>query len=285
MEGYLYKITKNKKVKNLWFKLMNKDFFCKIITYKIDYKNKNDKFYKGMHNLSGVFVQKEENYEFEEKKMLGFSINFINKTRRYYCELESEFNEWIRIIKKVTGYQDLNDIYELKDKLGVGKYGVVKKCVKKGSKREAAIKIISKNNVKLQEMQLMRTEIEILKMCKHSNIIILFDILENDSYIYISMNSLNYLIVMELCKGKDLFTYLKKRNFKVSEARAAELIFNLANAIDYLHSYGIMHRDLKPENILMTNNTDKANLKLLDFGLSKIVGPNETCQESFGTLV
>lgn len=52
----------------------------------------------------------------------------------------------------------------------------------------------------------------------------------------------------------------------------------------YLHSYGIIHRDIKLENIMMTDDTDKAIPKLVDFGLSKIVGPNEGCKETCGTL-
>ena len=57
----------------------------------------------------------------------------------------------------------------------------------KANKREAAIKIINKKNIKLEELQLARTEIEILKMCQHPNIIRLYDVLENHLYIYISM--------------------------------------------------------------------------------------------------
>lgn len=90
---------------------------------------------------------------------------------------------------------------------------------------------------------------------------------------------------MEYCSGGDLFSYIEKRGFKLSEPRAAALIHKLSAAVFYLHSYGIAHRDLKPENILMTDNTDEADLKLLDFGLSKIIGPSETCSEPFGTLV
>jgi serine/threonine-protein kinase Chk2 len=59
---------------------------------------------------------------------------------------------------------------------------------------------------------------------------------------------------------------------------------SLATALYYLHSYGIAHRDLKPENVLICNDTDTSDVKLVDFGLSKIVGPNETCNDPFGTL-
>lgn len=90
---------------------------------------------------------------------------------------------------------------------------------------------------------------------------------------------------MEFCSGGDLFSYIEKRGFKLSEARTCELIHKLAMAVCYLHSYGITHRDLKPENILMTDDSDSADIRLLDFGLSKMIGPNETCTEPYGTLV
>lgn len=92
-------------------------------------------------------------------------------------------------------------------------------------------------------------------------------------------------LVMEYCGGGDLFTYLEKRSFRLKEPRAAELIHKLSTSIFYLHSYGIAHRDLKPENILMTDDSEEADIRLVDFGLSKIIGPSETCTEPFGTLV
>jgi serine/threonine protein kinase len=52
-----------------------------------------------------------------------------------------------------------------------------------------------------------------------------------------------------------------------------------------LHSYGIAHRDIKLENIMMVDDKDNSELKLVDFGLSKLLGPNETSNEPFGTLV
>ena len=90
---------------------------------------------------------------------------------------------------------------------------------------------------------------------------------------------------MEYCAGGDLFTYIEQRGFKLPEKRAAEIIHKISMAVCYLHSYGIAHRDLKPENILMTDNSDTADLRLLDFGLSKIIGPDDTCSEPYGTLV
>ena len=59
----------------------------------------------------------------------------------------------------------------------------------------------------------------------------------------------------------------------------------IASALYYLHSFGIVHRDIKMENILLVDKDDNAELKLVDFGLSTILGPNETATEPFGTMV
>lgn len=54
--------------------------------------------------------------------------------------------------------------------------------------------------------------------------------------------------------------------------------------MQYLHSFGIVHRDLKLENVMMSDQTDDAIPKIVDFGLSKIIGPNEKAREVFGTV-
>ena len=45
-----------------------------------------------------------------------------------------------------------------------------------------------------------------------------------------------------------------------------------------------MHRDLKLENVMMNDNTESSIPKLVDFGLAKMIGPNEKALELFGTL-
>ena len=56
-----------------------------------------------------------------------------------------------------------------------------------------------------------------------------------------------------------------------TEADAAALVAKMVSAIDYLHSMNIVHRDLKPENLLLKDANDIAEVKLADFGLSKII--------------
>lgn len=102
------------------------------------------------------------------------------------------------------------------------------------------------------------------------------DVFENPEYIY---------IVLEHMAGGDLFAYLERRDFKITEDKARSIAHQIASALYYLHSYGIVHRDLKLENILMVDMNNDSELKLVDFGLSKILGPNETSTDPFGTLV
>ena len=89
---------------------------------------------------------------------------------------------------------------------------------------------------------------------------------------------------MEHCLGGDLFSFLKKRNFMLPEEKVVVIMYKLCKAVYYMHSYGIAHRDIKPENVLLTEESEDADIRLLDFGLSKIVGPNQKCTEPYGTL-
>jgi len=143
----------------------------------------------------------------------------------------------------------LFDFYDLEDTLGKGQFGLVKLATHKKTRNKVAIKTVKKKDMKAIEIYQQRREIEVLKMCQHPSIINLIDLFENSDY---------YYIVLEYMEGKDMFDYLQKRNFKISEKRAKEIANQIAEAISYMHNYGIVHRDIKLENVMMTNNTDEA---------------------------
>ena len=266
MEGYIYKRQEDK-IKQIYFKLIYKDLYY--------YKSKEDTKHKGMHNLSGVYLKEDDKVTIEGKQFYSFTIVFPSKDRKYYILDETEYKNWLKAIRKAVGYSNLNEIYEVRDVLGKGKFGLVRLGIHKESGRKVAIKIINKKLVSLLDLEQVKTEVEILKIAQHPYIIRLYDVFENEKYIY---------IIMEHCAGGDLFSYIEKRGFQLKETRAAQIIHKLSTAIYYLHQYGIIHRDLKPENILMTNDTEEADIRLLDFGLGKIIGPNEFCTEPFGTF-
>ena len=265
-EGYLYKIQDNK-MKKIYFRLICKDLYY--------YKSKEIKKHKGMHNLSGVYIKDEGAVTISNRKLYCFNIIFPTKERKYYLQDESEYIKWVEAIRKVVHYSNISELYEIKGNLGKGKFGQVKLGIHKESGKQVAIKIINKKYVEDMEFEQIKSEIDILKIAKHPNIIKLYDVFENEKYIY---------IIMEYCPGGDLFSYIEKRDFKIKEERAAEIVHKLCTAVYFLHQYGIVHRDLKPENILMMDQTDNADIRLVDFGLGKMLGPGEKCDEPFGTF-
>jgi calcium/calmodulin-dependent protein kinase I len=81
--------------------------------------------------------------------------------------------------------------------------------------------------------------------------------------------------------GCELFDEIVKRG-TFSEGDAAKVIVQIANALKYLHEQNIVHRDLKPENLLFSN-AEAEVLKLADFGLAKVIGPDATLKTPCGT--
>jgi tRNA A-37 threonylcarbamoyl transferase component Bud32 len=267
-KGYLYGKTESKQLVRYWFVLIGKRLY--------KYKNRKDTQSTETYNLVNTFL-KEEPVEYPNKKFSVYPIKiFLTESQLIlYSIKEEEAKVWVNLLRKAMDYQNLTDFYELGKTLGEGKFGFVRTAIHKQTKTKVAIKTISKEKVSIEELCLAKREIEILKVCQHPNIVQILDTFENQDYIY---------IVMELTEGGDLYGYLEKREFKITEERARSIAHSLATALFYLHSYGIVHRDIKLENILMTDDTDTAEPKLMDFGLSKMIGPNEHCNEAFGTI-
>ncbi len=93
-------------------------------------------------------------------------------------------------------------------------------------------------------------------MARHSNIVQLIGVCQSYSG--------HYLIIMEYCSGPTL------RKLNESEElpwnKRLSIAFQIAQAMSYLHSRGIIHRDLKSENILFD---DKGEVKVCDFGFAR----------------
>ena len=266
-EGYVYKYSQTqKKMKRTYFRLVGKDLYY--------YKKKEEKNHRGMHNLSGVFIKKGDDFEYDGKKYLSI-VMLYKSEKSYYFDNEQDFNIWFEKLNQAIQNKSLFDKYEVRQKIGKGKFGLVKCGINKETKQQVAIKIMAKKNMDKSDLELAKVEIDILKIGQHPNIIKLYDIYENENYIY---------IIMEYCSGGDLLSYFEHYEYELKETRVCEIIHKLSMAIYYLHSYGIVHRDLKPENILMTDLSPGADIRLLDFGLSKIIGNEEKCTEPYGTL-
>jgi serine/threonine protein kinase len=168
----------------------------------------------------------------------------------------------------------------LAEQLGSGNFAVVKKATKtdknkkEGIPHEVAIKIIDKS--KVEDMGDIEREIEIMNMIEHKNVVNLYELYDEPK----KMN-----LVMELVTGGELFDRIVSKG-SYSEKDAAEVIFTLCDALEYLHEKKIVHRDLKPENILYTAPEGAPNgdqIKVADFGLARMVSNKDMMKTACGT--
>ena len=180
-----------------------------------------------------------------------------------HCSRSQIFNKSSSGVKK---YYDMGDL------LGQGNFADVFKSTCKetrvftkpdGSKGEipqhVAIKSIDKS--KVEDMNDITREIDIMKMVSHPNIIQLFEIFDESKKMH---------LVLELVTGGELFDRIVAKS-SYTEREAANTIGTLCSALGHLHALKIVHRDLKPENILYASPAEDALIKVADFGLARLV--------------
>jgi serine/threonine protein kinase len=126
-----------------------------------------------------------------------------------------------------------------------------------------------------RQLERARSEIETLKLCQHPNIMRLYEVYENCNHIY---------LVLEYLGGGNLQSYLRERRYVIRENAARRVVYAVACALNYLHAYGIVHRDIKAENIVLAQIGSLRELKLVDFGFAKVLGPGQLCTDPVGTL-
>jgi len=167
----------------------------------------------------------------------------------------------------------IEEYWDIKEKLGQGSFGTVRKCIRKKDGLVAAVKIIRKRDLNKKELKTLDREAEILTKATHPNCVLLYDIFDTKHHLY---------LVMEICEGGELFDAICENNF--TEKDAAKVVKQITEALIYLHEKGIVHRDLKPENLLYATK-DRKNIKLMDFGLAKALdNDDEALETRCGTL-
>ncbi|KAK8552745.1 hypothetical protein V6N12_041321 [Hibiscus sabdariffa] len=147
--------------------------------------------------------------------------------------------------------------FELGKIYGVGSYSKVVRAKKKDTGMEYALKIMDKKFItKENKTAYVKLERIVLDQLDHPGIVRLY---------FTFQDSLSLYMALESCEGGELFDQItRKGRLPEDEARfyAAELV----DALEYIHSMGLIHRDIKPENLLLTKD---GHLKIADFGTVK----------------
>uniref|UniRef100_UPI003204C26D serine/threonine-protein kinase n=1 Tax=Corallococcus coralloides TaxID=184914 RepID=UPI003204C26D len=156
--------------------------------------------------------------------------------------------------------------YELIRELGSGGMGTVflARDVRLG--RRVAIKFLHSEDADITRRFIL--EARATARCSHENIVIIYEVGEFTG---------GPFMVLEYLQGKPLTKVLG--NQRLPPARAVELMVPVVRALECAHEQGIVHRDLKPENIVVT---DSGAIKVLDFGIAKVLQGDEPAEAAPG---
>ena len=166
----------------------------------------------------------------------------------------------------VQAGDELDGRYRLIAEIGAGTFGVVYRGRDLETRGEVAIKIMKQA---ADPKQAQRFEREALALAR----------LRGTSAIFVhafgkTPTGAPY-IVMELLVGRDLESFLveaEARGGRLKASKLLELLRPVAQTLTRAHQHGILHRDLKPSNVFVVDARAGGGVRLLDFGLAKLIG-------------
>jgi eukaryotic-like serine/threonine-protein kinase len=161
--------------------------------------------------------------------------------------------------------------HEIQSLVGAGGMGEVYRAHDSRLDRTVAVKVLPASfSADHDRMQRFAQEARAAAALNHPNILSIFDIGDQQGSLY---------VVSELLEGETLRERL--RNGAISVRKSIDYALQVARGLAAAHEKGIVHRDLKPENLFVTND---GRVKILDFGLAKLIQPEVSSGADAPTL-
>ena len=222
--------------------------------------------------------KKDNSFSKMDLKFLIDTSDFINKNLKEIQGVESTIDPKEELKRKNTIFSkhktekavELDD-FQIMKVLGRGSFGKVCLVQYKKTKEYFAMKSLKKD-VLLDQDQVESTILEkkILQTLDHPFLVGMVFCFQTEERIY---------FIMPFIRGGELFQHLRTEKF-FKEDKVRFYAASIGIALDYLHNHGIIYRDIKPENILIGED---GYLKLIDFGMAKMVKGNEKATSFCGT--
>lgn len=165
------------------------------------------------------------------------------------CDVEDK-HKCLESVLKRSGYS-------VQEVIGTGAFSNVMKAFSKTHKQTVAVKVISKQKASKDVLtKFLPREIDLVTKLRHVNLIRYHECIET---------TVRYYIIMQYAENGSLLQLVRKEKY-LPEERARSYFSQLLDAVEYIHSMGVVHRDIKCENIVFDGSF---TLKLIDFGFAR----------------
>ncbi|CAD8078943.1 unnamed protein product [Paramecium sonneborni] len=195
------------------------------------------------------------NWIVSDNKIQAFEIPYNNKMKPFY----GSSNKLQLLREMIAGrvfYCGIQNFYEIQMKVGQGMIGEVYRAVSQNGDYVAIKKCEKQKLASLQGgIPQFIQELQLLQQLQHINILKLKEVYSDQQF---------YYIITDFVDGRTLHTELLSRPTGLSITQTLKIMFQILNALIYIHQQGVMHRDLNPHNIMISEN-----VKLIDFGLAR----------------
>ncbi|XP_019695426.1 kalirin isoform X8 [Leopardus geoffroyi] len=227
---------------------------CTISGYTVEYRE------EGSQAWQQSVASTLDTYLVIEDLSPGSPYQFrVSASNPWGISLPSEPSEFVRLPEydaaadgaTISWKDNFDSAYTELNEIGRGRFSIVKKCIHKATRKDVAVKFVSK---KMKKKEQAAHEAALLQHLQHPQYITLHDTYESPT---------SYILILELMDDGRLLDYLMHHD-ELMEEKVAFYIRDIIEALQYLHNCRVAHLDIKPENLLIDLRIPVPRVKLID---------------------
>ncbi|XP_006869433.1 PREDICTED: kalirin [Chrysochloris asiatica] len=227
---------------------------CTISGYTVEYREEGSQVWQ--QSVASTL----DTYLVIEDLSPGCPYQFrVSASNPWGISLPSEPSEFVRLPEydaaadgaTISWKENFDSAYTEVNEIGRGRFSIVKKCIHKATRKDVAVKFVSK---KMKKKEQAAHEAALLQHLQHPQYITLHDTYESPT---------SYILILELMDDGRLLDYLMNHD-ELMEEKVAFYIRDIMEALQYLHSCRVAHLDIKPENLLIDLRIPVPRVKLID---------------------
>ncbi|XP_029348731.1 kalirin [Echeneis naucrates] len=228
---------------------------CAVSSYTVEYRQEDSLLWQQ------VASSREECVQIDALIPGGHYQFRVRASNRWGVSPPSEPSNMVTLPSSNSGYdgtgiqwrENFDSTFSEICEIGRGRFSVVRKCLNKSTKKEVAVKFVSK---KMQKKEQVAHEADILRHVQNNQLVTLLDTYESPT---------SLMLILELLEDGRLLDYLVAHD-ELMEEKVAFFIRETLEALQHLHTCRVAHLDLKPENILVDLHSPTPGVKLIDLG-------------------